>query len=104
MKLFLRNNKTILLLILNILLFAGCITIFPDGSKMLVIGGTAPIAPPANYNELNLEDKQKIVTLENFNNVDNERINKINGKQLREELKKDDLAVVYFLNLHRKRL
>ena len=102
LKLFLRDSKIILLLILVSLFFSGCITTvkYPDGCKKAIIGScTAPIVvTPANYSELSIEDKQKIVTLENFSNVDYEKINKITGAQLRKQLKNDSLAVVSFCN------
>ena len=103
LKLFLRDSKIILLLILVSLFFSGCITTikYSDGCKTTIIGSscTAPVVvTPANYSELSIEDKQKIVTLESFSSVDYEKINKITGAQLREQLKNDSLAVVSFCN------
>ena len=102
LKLFLRDSRIILLLIFSALFISGCtIHTLSDGSKFIAIGkghSSSPIVPPANYSELSIEDKQKIVTLESFSSVDYEKINKITGVQLREQLKNDSLGVVGLCN------
>lgn len=48
-----------------------------------------------DYSKLKEEDKVKIVTLENFENLDTEKIYKISGKQLRSEIGKHEKSLVY---------
>jgi len=49
-------------------------------------------------NEPDLESRKNIVSIKSFDDIDKSKVNKINGKQISEELKKDSLAVIYFAN------
>ena len=48
-----------------------------------------------DYSKLTEDDKAKIVTLESFENLDETKIYKISGKQLRTELAKHEKSIVY---------
>ena len=98
MNLLLRKFKVFSIFALIALLFSCCFSVTKSCSLDDSESCSLSKETSKSYNDLKLENKQKIVTLESFSNIDNEKINRINGKQLREELKKDTLAVVYFCN------
>ena len=52
----------------------------------------------SDYNKLSAEQQSTIVPLENFENVDNQHVYKINGQQLKQELKKHPKSLVYIFS------
>lgn len=64
---------------------------------MLIFTACGPLIATSNYNDLPEGWKERIVSLTTFEEVKTDQITKINGNQLREELKKYPIAIVHTL-------